>query len=302
MKKFARFLAVFVSVMMIFGAVGVFADDSEVVTTAADDEELVIAPTPVENATVFVTLESSDGLSYIGSGDFASDGSVSAGDVAKTLLVDHKLEGLENGYISAVDGLGAATFGGWDGWMYAVKYYVADESGNVSLYIDIPNVGLNDYQITGSCVIVLYYADYGAPFAGTIVTEDEMVGLVTYTPVYDENYNVTSFTEASLANGQFTLTAYTVDENGETVIGKSYVFESDENGLTKLHKDLREVPNGTYFGSVGKQSDKTAQVGDQTISLPEVVRYSDVFTVDVHPTPEELFKQKIFFLMLGMAR
>ncbi len=151
-------------------------------------------------------------------------------------------------------------------------------------------------------MIVLYYADYGAPFAGTIVTEDEMVGLVTYTPVYDENYNVTSFTEASLANGQFTLTAYTVDENGETVIGKSYVFESDENGLTKLHKDLREVPNGTYFGSVGKQSDKTAQVGDQTISLPEVVRYSDVFTVDVHPTPEELFKQKIFFLMLGMAR
>ena len=302
MKKFARFLAVFVSVMMIFGAVSVFADDSEVVTTAADDEELVIAPAPVENATVFVTLESSDGLSYIGSGDFASDGSVSAGDVAKTLLVDHKLEGLETGYISAIDGLGAATFGGWDGWMYAVKYYVADEAGNVSLYIDIPNVGLNDYQITGSCVIVLYYADYGAPFAGTIVTEDEMVGLVTYTPVYDENYNVTSFTEAPLANGQFTLTAYTVDENGETVIGKSYVFESDENGLTKLHKDLREVPNGTYFGSVGKQSDKTAQVGDQTISLPEVVRYSDVFTVDVHPTPEELFKQKIFFLMLGMAR
>ncbi len=302
MKKFARFLAVFVSVMMIFGAVGVFADDSEVVTTAADDEELVIAPAPVENATVFVTLESSDGLSYIGSGDFASDGSVSAGDVAKTLLVDHKLEGLENGYISAIDGLGAATFGGWDGWMYAVKYYVADEAGNVSLYIDIPNVGLNDYQITGSCVIVLYYADYGAPFAGTIVTEDEMVGLVTYTPAYDENYNVTSFTEAPLSNGQFTLTAYTVDENGETVIGKSYVFESDENGLTKLHKDLREVPNGTYFGSVGKQSDKTAQVGDQTISLPEVVRYSDVFTVDVHPTPEELFKQKIFFLMLGIAR
>ena len=301
MKKSMRFLAVFVCVMMIFGAVGVFADDS-VVETAIDDEELVIAPAPVETATVFVTLEGTDELCYIGSGDFAADGSVSAGNVAQTLLADHELEGLENGYISAIDGLSAATFGGWDGWMYAVKYYVANEDGTVSLYIDIPNVGINDYQITRSCVIVLYYADYGVPFAGTVVDENDMIGLVTYAPVYDENYNVVEFTEAPLANARFTLTSYTTDENGETVIGKSYVFESDENGLTKLHKDLREVPNGTYFGSVGKQSDKTAQFGDLTISLPEVVRYSDIFTVDVHPTPEELFKQKIFFLMLGIAR
>ena len=304
MKKFTKFIAAFVSVLMIFGMVGVFADDSlDIVNTSVDaDVEPDVSPAPIEaeTAEVFLTLESTDGLSYIGSATAAIDGTVTAGDIIGTLLADYELTGLEDGYISSIDGLAAGTFGGWDGWMYAVKYYVAGEDGAVSLYIDMPNVGVNDYPITSSCVIVLYYADYGAPFAGTVVNEDGMVGLVTYTAVYDENYNVVEFVEAPLANAQFTLTAYTVDENGETQLGKSYVFESDENGLTKLHQDLREVPNGTYFGSVGKQSATTAEFGELTISLPEVVRYSDIFTVDVHPTPEEIFKQKIFFLMLGM--
>lgn len=312
MKKITKFIASFLSVTLIAGSVGVFADDS-VIDVKQDDIMLISAPEAdeavveideeaVETAQVFVTLESANGLSYIGSDAFAADGSVTAADVIAALLVDHEVVGLEDGYISSIDGLAAATFGGWDGWMYAVKYYAADENGDVSLYIDVPVVGMNDYVIEASCNIVLYYADYGAPYAGTAVDENGMVKLVTYSAVYDENYNLVEFAEAPLANGEFVLTAYTVDENGEVVMGETYTFAADENGLTKLHQDLREVPNGTYYGSVGKQSEKSVELGEITVNLPEVVRYSDIFTVDAHPTQEELFKEKLFRLMLGMAR
>lgn len=294
MKKFSRIFAIFMATLMIFGSVAVFADEP------ADD--LVIAPAPVETNTIFVTVEGPDGLVFIGSGEFKTDEEITAGDVLKSVIGDgHELTGIDDGYISAVDGVAAGVFGGWDGWMYAVKYYVADEEGNVSLYIDLPNVGVNDYQITSSCNIVLYYANYGTPFAGTVVTDNDMVALVSYTPVYDENYNLVEFTEAPLANGEFTLTSYTVDDEGNTVLGDSYTFAADENGLTKLHRDMREVPNGDYIGSVGKQSETTATIGEVTVSLPDAVRYTDFFTVDVHPTPEEIFRQKVFFLMLGMG-
>lgn len=304
MKKFTKFFAAFLSVLMITSSVGVFADNADhdvPMLISTQDEGLKIAE-KVEVDTVYLTLESADELSYIGSDSFAIDGSNSVGDVISALLTDHDVVGVENGYISEIDGLAGATFGGWDGWMYAVKYYLLNEDGTVSLYIDVPNVGINDYYLTSSCNIVLYYADYGAPYAGTSVTEDGMINLVTYTAVYDESYNLVEFAKAPFANGEFTLTAYTVDEDGETVLGETYTFTADENGVLELHQDLRELPNGTYYGSVGKQSDKVATVGEDEISLPEVVRYSDIFTVDVHPTEEEIFKDKLFRLMLGMAR
>ena len=299
--KFAKYLAVILSAMMILGAVAVSADDTalDVITTdyEGSDEDILILPAP--DAEVFLALEGSEETEFLGSVSVAIDGSATAGSVIAELLADYGLEGLEYGYISSVDGLAGGTFGGWDGWMYAVKYYVLNENDEITLYLDIPSVGVNDYPILSSCEIVLYYADYGAPFAGSTHDENGMIKLVTYSPVYDENYNVVSFDEAPLANGEFTFTEYTIDENGETVLGETYVFTSDENGMTKLHQDLRELPNGDYIGSVGKQSDKTAVVGDETITLPETVLATDVYTVDVHPTEEEILKEKLMMLMIG---
>lgn len=303
MKKFNKFAAALAAVVMIFGSISVFADDSVVPISASDEDQIVVINEDDETSEaasniVYLTVEGADSLIYLNSAAFAG---ATAKDVISAFAEADELDivGIDDGYISAIDGLAAGTFGGWDGWMYAVKYYTLNEDETVSLYIDVPSVGINDYAIESSCNIVLYYADYGAPYVGTAVDENGMIKLVTYSPVYDENYNVVEFTTAPLANGEFVFTACSTDEEGNNVFGETYVFVADENGVTALHEDLRELPNGDYIASAGKQSDRTAIVGDETVSLPEAVRYTDLYTVDVHPTDEEILKMKVFFLMLG---
>ncbi|MGN1130460.1 MAG: DUF4430 domain-containing protein, partial [Ruminococcus sp.] len=57
------------------------------------------------------------------------------------------ISGLENGYITAVNGESSAQFGGWDGWMYAVND-------------SVPEVGISSCPVKDGDTIVLYYGDY----------------------------------------------------------------------------------------------------------------------------------------------
>lgn len=303
MKKFNKFAVAFAAALMIFGSMSVLADDSVVAIADTEADQAAAIDVEVEESAaapslVYLTIEGPDSTIYMGDGTFTG---ATAKDVISSLTEGEiDVIGIEDGYISSVNGISAGIFGGWDGWMYVAKYYAPNADGSLSLYIDVPSVGINDYAIDAPCNLVLYFADYGAPYAGTTVDENGMIKLVTYSPVYDENYNVVEFTTAPLANGEFTFTAYTTDEEGNTVLGETYVFVADENGVIELHEDMRELPNGTYFASAGKQTDKVAVVGDGEVSMPEVVRYSDIYTVDVHPTEDEIAKMKVFFLMLGM--
>jgi hypothetical protein len=239
------------------------------------------------------------------SGMYPTDSSVSVGDVVMDLMSknhpEKELIGISDGYITSVDGLASGIFGGWDGWLYLVKYGIIGEDGLLRFYTDIPSVGIYDYKIKTVCQIVLYYGDFDDSFAGYSKTENGMIKLVSYTPVYDENYTLVSFNETPLAGGSFDLKPVITDKStSEVTLGKTISFKSDENGLTKLDYEFRAVPNGIYYGSVGKQSDVAATVNNETITKPEVVRYSSIFIIDNKPLYKEIFKKKVELLLIGM--
>lgn len=210
-------------------------------------------------------------------------------------------ESMENGYITSVNDISAGMFGGYDGWMYAVKYYTLNADGTIQMYIDIPSVSANDYKITSNCQIVLYYGDYGIPFAGFTVTEDNLIKLVSYSPVYDENYKLVSFEEAPLAGGTMVFNQF--DPEGEIDNpAEPFVFTADENGMTAVDGNFKAVPNGTYYMSVGKQVEATVETGDSekiTASKPAAVRSSDVYVVFNEKSPEEIKREKVELLLIG---
>lgn len=317
MKITSRILSVILGLAMIAGsAVAVSANDDVApiadttettpVETTAEDEADLINEEDEDVALVFVDIEGAEGNIALTSGTFAKDGTVTVADVLKAIdEADDTLEitGIDEGYITTVNGLTAGTFGGYDGWMYAVKYYTALEDGTIGMSIDVPMVGVGDYKIEDSCVIVLYYGDYGIPFAETDVDENGMINLVTYTPVYAEDYSVSDFTKAPLAEGTFTFVPVSTDEEGNEVLGDAIVFTADENGVTTLSADMNELPEGIYYGYVGKQSDKIA-VGETEMTKALVVRYADIYVVVkeevVEPEPDTTEEDKVQMLLIGM--
>ena len=317
MKITSRILSVILGLAMIAGsAVAVSADDDVApiadttetapVETTSEDEADLINEEDEDVALVFVDIEGAEGNIALTSGTFAKDGTVTVADVLKAIdEADDTLEitGIDEGYITTVNGLTAGTFGGYDGWMYAVKYYTAIEDGTIGMSIDVPMVGVGDYKIEDSCVIVLYYGDYGIPFAETDVDENGMINLVTYTPVYAEDYSVSDFTKAPLAEGNFTFVPVTTDEEGNEVLGEAIVFTADENGVTTLSADMKELDEGIYYGYVGKQSDKIT-VGETEMTKALVVRYADIYIVVkeeiVEPEPDTTEEDKIQLLLVGM--
>ena len=317
MKITSRILSVILGLAMIAGsAVAVSADDDVApiadttettpVETTAEDEADLINEEDEDVALVFVDIEGAEGNIALTSGTFAKDGTVTVADVLKAIdEADDTLEitGIDDGYITTVNGLTAGTFGGYDGWMYAVKYYTALDDGTIGMSIDVPMVGVGDYKIEDSCVIVLYYGDYGIPFAETDVDETGMINLVTYTPVYAEDYSVSDFTKAPLAEGTFTFVPVTTEEEGNEVLGEAIVFTADENGVTTLSADMKELDEGIYYGYVGKQSDKIA-VGETEMTKALVVRYADIYVVVkeeiVEPEPDTTEEDKVQLLLVGM--
>lgn len=316
MKITSRILSVILGLAMIAGsAVAVSADDDVApiadttettpVETTAEDEADLINEEDEDVALVFVDIEGAEGNIALTSGTFAKDGTVTVADVLKAIdEADDTLEitGIDEGYITTVNGLTAGTFGGYDGWMYAVKYYTALEDGTIGMSIDVPMVGVGDYKIEDSCVIVLYYGDYGIPFAETDVDENGMINLVTYTPVYAEDYSVSDFTKAPLAEGTFTFVPVTTDEEGNEVLGEAIVFTADENGVTTLSADMKELDEGVYYGYVGKQ--ETVTVGETEMTKALVVRYADIYIVVkeeiVEPEPDTTEEDKVQMLLIGM--
>ncbi len=338
MKKTMRFISALLSSLLICGAVAVSADDTAASETTAEepvsvevtdetevadeaettDETEVADETETSDETeapvdteaveipVFLAVEGPTENYLLTVGNYLNDGSVSAADViadATELAVPGtEIVGLDEGYISSYAGIESGIYGGYDGWLYAVKYFEIDEAGNLTTIIDIPVVGIDDYAIDTACLIVLYYGDFDLPFADYVFTEDGMVQLNAYTAVYDENYILVDFEGAPLAGGSFEFTpVYTDEETGEITYGEKIIFTADENGVTELDAEFKALENGYYIGSITKQSEETYTVGDAELTKPEVIRMTDFFVV--YNEPEEVVDdtvEKVNIVLIGM--
>ncbi len=282
-------------------------DETEVADeTETSDETEAPVYTEATEIPVFLAVEGPTENYLLTVGNYLNDGSVSAADViadATELAVPGtEIVGLDEGYISSFAGVESGIYGGYDGWLYAVKYFEIDEAGNLTTIIDIPVVGIDDYAIDTACLIVLYYGDFDLPFADYVFTEDGMVQLNAYTAVYDENYMLVDFEGAPLAGGSFEFTpVYTDEETGEITYGEKIVFTADENGVTELDAEFKALENGYYIGSITKQSEETYTVGDAELTKPEVIRMTDFFVV--YNEPEEVVDdtvEKVNIVLIGM--
>lgn len=120
---------------------------------------------------------------------------------------DIEVVGADKGYISEVNGISAGSFGGWDGWYYAVNGIA-------------PNVGVSGYTLSDNDTVVLYYGEYPCyiPQADTSLLASE--GKITFTAK-------ATFGDAVLPIDNMTVyfdgNEYTTDYNGIVVIDEGQV-------------------------------------------------------------------------------
>ena len=182
---------------------------------------------------------------------------------------DLSVIGAESGYITDINGESAATFGGWDGWMYRVN--------NTE-----PSVGMNEYEIKAGDKIVVYYSDsFGVGMQYPAMDVSELSnGIITFTSMdttYDENYNA-MVCENPVVDMVviFDESEYITDKNGMITIDKSLLTSGDhkisiskysENGIPlvlRLPPDITvNVPASTPDESI----DKTPQTGDNEMMV-----------------------------------
>lgn len=120
---------------------------------------------------------------------------------------DIEVVGADKGYISEVNGISAGSFGGWDGWYYAVNGIA-------------PNVGVSGYTLSDNDTVVLYYGEYPCyiPQADTSLLASE--GKITFTAK-------ATFGDVVLPIDNMTVyfdgNEYTTDYNGVVVIDEGQV-------------------------------------------------------------------------------
>lgn len=145
--------------------------------------------------------------------------------------------GADAGYISEVNGIAAGSFGGWDGWYYAVNSVV-------------PNVGVSDYTLNNNDTVVLYYGEYPCylPIADTSLLTSE--GKITFTAK-------ATFGDAVLPIDNMTVyfdgKEYTTDYNGVVVIDKDQLtfgphsLQVEKYGYSGAPAVLRYADDYTVF-------------------------------------------------------
>lgn len=175
----------------------------------------------------------------------AKDSSVTAADIlsfADELDDSFALTGLADGYITAVNGDTAASFGGWDGWLFTVN----GESSPV---------GMNDTEISDGDDIVLYFGDpYGVGMQFPNMSREE--NTLTFTSLdtfYDETGN--PFTVENPVADMTVFCGgekYITDENGSvTVSAPTSVISYEkyaESGLPLVLRSKQPAVKGDING------------------------------------------------------
>lgn len=152
--------------------------------------------------------ESDEGFQVIG---------VTAWDAVKLFLdssgISYSASNSQYGiYVSAVNGEQAGTFGGYDGWLYAVN--------GVS-----PRVGIGDYQIEDNDNIIFYYGGYGPDtLIPTITVSPQVVRpgsnfTVTVSATYYD-YISDGNTTQSISDAKLTFNGeeYLTNSNGTAIL------------------------------------------------------------------------------------
>ena len=165
------------------------------------------------------------------------------------------IEGIENGYITSVNGETAGKFGGYDGWYYSVNG-------------ETPDVGINDYKLKDSDVVVLYYGDYPCQVPKLDLTdvEDGAIKVVSYDSVWyqDENEEWKSTSDWAPVIGA------ELDLNG-------LKCQTDENGVAHFNRSSFKASDTVYV-QISKYSDK---------GCPQVLRFAPGYNFGLGDVPGE---------------
>ncbi len=163
--------------------------------------------------------------------------------------------GLDEGYITAINGESAGQFGGWDGWMYLVN-------GKA------PSVGMPDQTLANGDVVVVYYGDFPCqvPVMDTArLNSDGVLAFTSADTVYDENFNASTVinpvVDATVTIGDKT---YTTDDKGEVAI---------------------DLANGTYAVQIAKKSASGAPAvlrfaADTNVTVARATQAAETTTTD----------------------
>ena len=166
--------------------------------------------------------------------------------------------GIENGYITEVNGETSGKFGGWDGWLYAVN-------GSA------PEVGISSCPVKDGDSIVLYYGDYPCqyPRVNLAKSYSGVLKFESYDTTYDENWNPT-YSWEPIADATVTVgdSKYTTDSNGIVTVDTSKL--SYFNNVQIERKSSSNAPNvcrldssfGFYFNDINQ--DGKVNINDAT--------------------------------------
>lgn len=154
-------------------------------------------------------------------------------------------------YVSGINSLSEASYGGYDGWNYIVN----DTT---------PSVGISDYKLKDGDSVVLYYADtitagIQYPVADLSGVNEGVIKFTSTDTVYDQNWNPT--TSVNPVAGA-TVTWYYGNTSAKYVTGSDGSIQIDPSQLTA----------GDHRLQIDKNNDK---------GLPVVLRYAPDYKVNV---------------------
>lgn len=233
-------ITVIVSVMMSMFAIAASADSDYKITFRVES--------PNENL-------------YFDTVSVPSDGSLTAAEALQYLdekSDDLEFTGADTGYISAVNGIAAGKFGGWDGWYYAVNN-------------EAPSVGISDFSLSNGDSLVLYYGGYPCQIPNVDTSKLDSDGIIKFTSndtEYDENWNP-SVVVNGVADATVTVNSdeYTTNSDGEITIpsGKlesTMTLQIEKKDSTGAPAVLRLEPSYTVSCNVNTTSDTDSSSTD----------------------------------------
>ncbi len=138
----------------------------------------------------------------------------SALDVLKSIAdtdLSLKIEGLETGYVTSVQGEAAGAFGGWDGWLYRVNGVE-------------PMISMEEYILENGDSLVVFFGDpYGVgmqyPEVDLTRAAEGIVSFVSDDTTYDANGNaVVTTNPVADATVTWDGVSYVTNENGQITV------------------------------------------------------------------------------------
>ncbi|WP_405354609.1 DUF4430 domain-containing protein [Ruminococcus sp.] len=188
---------------------------------------------------------------------------------------DIEVVGADKGYISEVNGIAAGSFGGWDGWYYAVNSVV-------------PNVGVSGYTLSDNDTVVLYYGEYPCylPIADTSALATE--GKITFTAK-------ATFGDATLPIDNMTVyfdgKEYTTDYSGVVVIDEDQLTFGDHSlqvekyGYSGAPAVLRYANDYTVFVDTKNTNDVNL---DGSVDINDVTAIQSYLSSSVELNAEQV--------------